>query len=262
MTILLIIGHRGAAALMPENTLESMRLAFDQFKVDGIEFDVHLTQDQVPVIIHDAKAERTTNGLGYISKLKLADLKKLNAAQHFKPAPNTSSPYRNQVLGIPTFEELLKEFPTQNLLVEIKPKDRLLVQKVMTLIQKYNAESRVIVGSQHHDVYDEMKNNFPETPRFLSQREIVLAYLDYQRGNPSPEQNRLSVASMPLEKCGMHFASKGFIDFLHRKKIRAFYWTINDPEVMRVLAGSGADGLITDNPAIANEVFYPPTRNA
>ncbi len=257
----LIIGHRGAAALCPENTLESIRLAFDTFRVDGVEFDVHLTQDNIPVIIHDAKLERTTNGTGYIEQSALEKIRALNAGHYFDPDKNKTFPFRTHALKIPTFEELLQEFPNQVLLVEIKPKDRDVVRRSMDLIKKYNAEFRVIVGSKHHDIFDELKTNYPDIPRFLSQREIVLAYLDYSRGNKLPSQDPLSVASMPLEKCGMRFAGKGFIDFLHRKKIRSFFWTINDPEMMRQLAGAGADGIITDNPGTANQVFYPSGRN-
>ena len=56
----LIIGHRGAAAHAPENTLESFRLAFEDFKAGMIEFDVRLSRDQIPVVIHDATLDRTT----------------------------------------------------------------------------------------------------------------------------------------------------------------------------------------------------------
>ena len=58
-----IIGHRGAAAYAPENTLESIHTAADM-GVEWVELDVKLTQDGVPVIFHDATLDRTTNGSG------------------------------------------------------------------------------------------------------------------------------------------------------------------------------------------------------
>ncbi len=75
----LVIGHRGASALMPENTLESFRLAFGEHAADMIEFDVHLSRDGIPVVIHDETLERTTNGQGFVANKTFAELKSLNA---------------------------------------------------------------------------------------------------------------------------------------------------------------------------------------
>lgn len=60
---MLRIGHRGAAGYEPENTLASFKKAL-QLRVDGIEFDVHLSQDGKIVVMHDNKVDRTTNGKG------------------------------------------------------------------------------------------------------------------------------------------------------------------------------------------------------
>ena len=72
----LIIGHRGASAEAPENTLAAFDLALAQ-KADGFEFDVRLSADGVPVIIHDDTVDRTTNGTGRVADMTLAELKSL-----------------------------------------------------------------------------------------------------------------------------------------------------------------------------------------
>ena len=67
----LIIGHRGAAAVAPENTLASFTRAFAD-GADGIEFDVRLTRDHIPVVIHDASLKRTAARIGFIAALTAA----------------------------------------------------------------------------------------------------------------------------------------------------------------------------------------------
>jgi glycerophosphoryl diester phosphodiesterase len=79
-----VIGHRGAMAYAPENTAASFREA----KARGcawVEFDVRLTRDGVPVLIHDAALNRTTNGKGRVAAHDYATLAELNAGLWFGP---------------------------------------------------------------------------------------------------------------------------------------------------------------------------------
>ncbi len=61
----LIFGHRGYPARFPENSLAGFAFALEQ-GIDGLEFDVHLTKDNVPVVIHDERIDRTTDGFGRV----------------------------------------------------------------------------------------------------------------------------------------------------------------------------------------------------
>src|SRR5436305_14482245 len=72
-TLPLIIGHRGAAAVAPENTLVSFARAYRD-GADGIEFDVRLARDRVPVVIHDATLRRTGAHTGCVAALSAAEL--------------------------------------------------------------------------------------------------------------------------------------------------------------------------------------------
>ncbi|MDP2798887.1 MAG: glycerophosphodiester phosphodiesterase family protein, partial [Deltaproteobacteria bacterium] len=71
---MMIMGHRGAKALEPENTLLSIRRAMD-IGVDAVEIDVHLTKDKEVVVIHDSTVDRTTNGKGPIGSYTLEEIK-------------------------------------------------------------------------------------------------------------------------------------------------------------------------------------------
>ncbi len=75
-----VIGHRGASAYEPENTLRSF-LRAAELGADMVELDVHLSADGVPVVIHDARLERSTNGRGPVRERTWAELRRLDAGQ-------------------------------------------------------------------------------------------------------------------------------------------------------------------------------------
>ncbi len=77
-----VVGHRGAAAHAPENTLASLRRAHE-LGADWVEFDVKLTRDGVPILMHDAKLKRTTNGSGLVATLDYASIAQLDAGAWF-----------------------------------------------------------------------------------------------------------------------------------------------------------------------------------
>ncbi|MDD1751640.1 MAG: glycerophosphodiester phosphodiesterase, partial [Methanotrichaceae archaeon] len=73
----LVIGHRGAKALAPENTLQGICSAAS-CKADWVEVDVRLSKDGTLILMHDETVDRTTNGSGKVEDLSLEDLKTLN----------------------------------------------------------------------------------------------------------------------------------------------------------------------------------------
>lgn len=80
-----VIGHRGVAAHAPENTLAGFKAAA-AFGLDWVEFDVRLSQDGVPVLVHDDTLERTTNGTGPVVARTVNELKRLDAGSWFGPS--------------------------------------------------------------------------------------------------------------------------------------------------------------------------------
>ena len=80
-----IIAHRGASSSAPENTLAAMKGAHD-LGATWVEFDVHLTKDFVPVVIHDDNVSKTTNGSGRLSEMLFSDLAGLDAGSWFSSA--------------------------------------------------------------------------------------------------------------------------------------------------------------------------------
>jgi len=94
----LVIGHRGAAAAAPENTQAGIRKA-KELGATWVEFDVKLTSDGEPILFHDDRLERTTDGHGPVAATALAGIRRLDAGSWFDPA------FRGE--PVPTFEEAL-----------------------------------------------------------------------------------------------------------------------------------------------------------
>lgn len=109
-----VIGHRGAAAWAPENTLASIRTAA-ALGVRWVEFDVRLSRDGCPVLVHDDDLARTTDGSGPVAGRDLDDLLTLDAGGWFAPA------FRGE--PIPTLEAAIATLADLGLglNVEIKP---------------------------------------------------------------------------------------------------------------------------------------------
>ena len=105
MSFVLKIGHRGARAYEPENTLLSFQRAIE-LGVDAVELDVRKTKDNEIVVIHDADVSKTTDGSGLVSELTLEEIKRFVTEKDEK---------------IPTLEEVLDSVGKRvKVLVELK----------------------------------------------------------------------------------------------------------------------------------------------
>ena len=100
-----VVGHRGAAALVPENTVKGFEFAIT-LGVDYVECDVHLSRDRKLVVMHDTTVDRTTNGRGAIRDLTAARIRSLDAGQGER---------------VPTLDEVLETVRNEaHLLIELK----------------------------------------------------------------------------------------------------------------------------------------------
>lgn len=163
-TNVLVAGHRGIRAKYPENTMFSFRKA-KELGVDMIEMDVRLSKDGIPVVIHDARLERTTNGTGFVSSYTLEQLQQLDAGVRFNGVfPGCT---------IPTLEEFLAWVAEDDKLllnVEIKEMTHECVDKTLALLMKYNLFDRTVLASfdasilrYAHSTYGILTQGFPES---------------------------------------------------------------------------------------------------
>lgn len=127
-----IEGHRGYCAKYPENTMASFRAALD-LKIDAYEFDVWLSSDKVPVLMHDGNAKRTCGVDKHLRDMTLEEIKTLDAGSKFDPKFAGEK--------VPTLEEMLKMVkevrPDLRLGVEIKEYTEECVDITVELLKKY-----------------------------------------------------------------------------------------------------------------------------
>ena len=116
-----IIGHRGAAGYTLENTLASFQKAI-KIGCDGTELDVHLTRDNIPVVIHDSTVDRVTSGSGIVSQMSLEEIKKLDCKDKQK---------------IPTLQEVI-DLCREKINLKIELKADVAVRQVAEALKQNN----------------------------------------------------------------------------------------------------------------------------
>lgn len=136
MKNVVVEGHRGFCAKYPENTMISFAAAIE-LGVDAIEFDVWLTKDKIPVVMHDGNAYRTCGVDRHVRDMTLDEVKALDAGYERK----FGNLYTGKGVAVPTLEELLafckEKCPQLKLGVEIKEYTEENVDLTVALLKKY-----------------------------------------------------------------------------------------------------------------------------
>jgi glycerophosphoryl diester phosphodiesterase len=227
MSPLFLYAHRGASAEAPENTLAAFCRAVDT-GADGIELDVHLSADGVPVVLHDETLERTTDGFGPVGACPLARLRKLDAGSWFAP----------EFAGerVPTLEETLRLLAGR-LRLNLEVKDTHAGMAVLELLSRF-AAADVVVSSFDHRLLVRLRRAAPDLPL------AVLAGSDWHRA--------LAMAAA-LRACAFHphvnLVNRPLLAACRRLQLPVLAWTVDDPVRAHVLARLGLAGLFTNDPA-------------
>ncbi|MCY3624227.1 MAG: glycerophosphodiester phosphodiesterase family protein [Gammaproteobacteria bacterium] len=222
---LLIIGHRGAAGLFPENTLAGFAGALE-LGVDGVELDVRMAGSEV-VVMHDERVDRTTNGTGRVGELSFAELRRLDAGG--------GQP-------IPTLAEVLDLVPKQVMVnIELKAAGTALavadiVGDLADAGQTTDSPS-LLVSSFDHDELHRFREVCPGVPcaplagRWSDRLGPVAAALDAWSVNLSERA-----------------ASDAHVRTVRGWGRRCLVFTVNDRDRARALAAMGVSGVFTDYP--------------
>ena len=267
-----IFAHRGSAILAPENTRQAFDLAI-KHQADILETDIRTSSDKIPVLFHDAKLDRTTNGEGFVSNYSLAELKKLDAAYHFKDLSGV--PKRGEGIEIITLAELLDEYRNIPINIEIKHPVTDFAATVAEVIRKAGRVDDVTVASFHDGVLTAFRKQAPNIRTSATSDEIMDLYTSRNRlgrwlnwlhervfnpadlaNNHSKDYQTLQVpVSFKLGPFDLDLSSEDFIAHIHANDLSITYWTINSAAQMAKLANQGADGLVTDRVDIAEKIF-------
>ena len=248
------ISHRGAMGLAPENTILAFRKAVDSGS-DILELDIRATSDSALVLLHDSTVDRTTDGNGEISKLKLKQVKELNAGFNWTHDDSLTFPYRALNLSIPTLEEFLMNFRDTRLNIEIKQHDLFVAIELCDILVRNNIESSVVVASFSSDIIEEFRRNCPEILTSPGMDEIKLLYGLNYIGMDKFYHPKSDIYQLPEYFKETHVLTKRLIESLKRKNIPIFVWTVNDTSEMRRFIELGVDGIISDFPERLSKVL-------
>jgi glycerophosphoryl diester phosphodiesterase len=220
---LLKIGHRGARAYEPENTLSSFRRAVE-LGVDAVELDVRKTKDNEIVVIHNSDVNKTTDGSGSVNDLTLEQIKKLVTEKDEH---------------IPTLEEVLDAVGKRvKVLVELKEPG--LEEKVLELIRRKGLIGNVIIISFHEDVLRKIRE--------LDDK-VTLGLIYVRHKNPIQSALELKAEYLlPLYR----FTHSANVKKAHEKGLKVIVWTINTKEEALEYKKKGVDGIATDRPDVLN----------
>ncbi len=285
----MIAAHRGGGKNNPENTMLAFREAVKTIGVDILESDLYLTKDGYLVYNHDSYIDETCNVNGdisldevkalcedkekrhYIKDMTLEELEGYNFGYYFedrngeriyKDAEN----YAELGLQIATvdklFEEFYREYPDLLFIVEIKNEGELGYKACKILndtLESYPVyKNRLVVGTFHDEIEQELKDKYPEllrgAPTGTARSFILTQYLGvniFDKGDFACLQIPISYDigfELPLN-------AGTLVRRAHRRNIAVQYWTINDADEMRMLIELGCDAIMTDDPILMKEVL-------
>jgi len=228
-----VVGHRGALAHAPENTLASFAMA-RSLGAHAFECDLRLTADGAVVVMHDATVDRVTNGRGAVADLTLAELRELDAGLHFGPE------FAGQ--RIPTLAEVMEAARSLDLdlVLEIKGEPepaRSLVTQTVEAVLASGWAPRTAIISFHHPCLAWVKELTDE---------IVTGIL-YGHGTPDPISEARSVGASSIRPHHSR-VTRAVAEAAHEAGLCLHTWVVNDPGQALQMAELGVDSLGTDTP--------------
>lgn len=250
----LVIAHQGGGDLWPGNTMYAFEHAAE-LGVDVLEMDLHITGDDVLIIMHDETVDRTTDGSGEIEKMTLSKLKTLDAGYGWTVDEGATYPYRGMGITVPTLEEVFQAFPDYHMTIEIKKTERSMAEPFCALIREYNMQDKVLVASFHDERMEEFRQACPEVATSSARQEttvFVLMSKAFLGRLYSPQFYSLQV---PEESSDITVMAAQFVRAAHERNIHVEPWTIDDPEQMQLYIDWGVDGIITDRPDLMLDVL-------
>jgi glycerophosphoryl diester phosphodiesterase len=218
---MLRVGHRGAKAYEPENTLRSFGKAIE-LGVDAVELDVRRTKDGEIVVIHDADVKRTTNGEGLVANLSLKELKsfKMEKGEH-----------------IPTLDEALGLID-KKVRVFIELKETGMEEHILSIVRKRKLEKNVVIVSFLEDALKRVRE-------LDSEVETGLIYAKHK--NPLKAALELKTQWLLAFYRFIHTAN---VEKAHKNGQKVLVWTVNMPEEVAEMAKKGVDAIASDKPDI------------
>ncbi|HKO97306.1 MAG TPA: glycerophosphodiester phosphodiesterase family protein [Pyrinomonadaceae bacterium] len=245
----LILGHRGASARAPENTIAAFAQAMND-GADGIEFDVRLSSDGVPVVIHDDSLKRTASINQLVSQLTAEELRKTDVGSWLARKRPTLGQFAGEPL--PLLSEVLDFFSTRAgfLYIEMKSDSQqgpLLAAAVVRLVREYQFVDRVVVESFDLPSIREVKR--------LDGTMRTAALFEPKLSHPLATIRRRNMVAQALEheadEIALHhtLANKATVERARERGLDVVLWTVDEPSWIKRAQLIGIKALIANDPS-------------
>lgn len=248
----LIIGHRGASALAPENTLAAFARAVDD-GASGIELDVRLARDGVPVVIHDSSLLHTGLSQTRVARLTSEELGRIDVGTSFNRRRRQLARVQYLKETVPTLDDVFKLMAgssRQNTIsyvemktVRKKKANLSLAAAVLEVIDRHHFRNRVIVISFNLPAIAAVKELDPSirTGALFGPR---------QRATKSVRQIVSSALECAADEILLHhlIAKRRILALALKAKLTPVVWTVEDPAWVARAQENGIHALMTNNP--------------
>lgn len=224
----LVIGHRGASAEYPENTMLAFEQALAQ-GADALELDVRVTRDDTVVVIHDARLDRTTDATGPVAERSTSDLADIDAGRGQR---------------IPKFDDVLEHFPDTPLIVEVKAATA--ATATAACLERHGAGDRVVVGSFESRALDPFRGG--RFHRASSKGETAAAFAFSRVGCRGPGDYR--AFTVPETHGRLRVVDARFVAAATKAARPVHVWTVDEVDRAAHLWALGVCGIITNRPAL------------
>ena len=278
--VTMLSGHRAGGGIAPENTMMALKncVESDVYQLDIFEFDIHLTADGVPVLIHDSTLDRTSDAVEYfgeedvkVGDKTFAELKNLNMGALFEndsgemPFAWLTGDEVPEDLRIISLDEALAYLESAGefrYIIEVKNSGETGLKATDILyntLVEHGCLERTIVGTFNNEVTEYMDATYPDMLRSAGFNEAIKFYLCSLVGWKVKEDSfRFVALQIPTTDYVVNLGTSRVINYAHKNNIAVQYWTINDPAEMARLQSIGADAIMTDVPDQAVGVLVQP----
>ncbi|MEO6588127.1 MAG: glycerophosphodiester phosphodiesterase family protein [Pyrinomonadaceae bacterium] len=245
----LIIAHRGAAAIAPENTLAAFKKAIED-EADGIEFDVRLSKDGEAVVFHDADLKRIAGRDEKIIDLSLEELRQIEIGSWFNRAFPKLADEKFSNETIPALKDvlnLLNDFRGL-IYIELKCREREVEPLVRAVCREISASyllPNIIVKSFRLQV-------IPEIRRVCQGVTTAALFAPKIMTMLRKEKYLLKIAQeFRADQISLHYTlvSKKFMKKAEKREIPVTVWTVDNPRFIKRAIDLGIKAVITNNPA-------------
>ncbi|MBX7173979.1 MAG: hypothetical protein K1X72_23615 [Pyrinomonadaceae bacterium] len=245
----LIIAHRGASAVAPENTLAAFQKAIQE-GADGLEFDVRIAKDGVPIVFHDATLRRTAQKKIGVTHFTAEELSRIDVGSWFnlKNPKKADASFSNEMIpSLEKFLEFLGDY--QGLLyLELKCKDSeiaTLVKNVTEIVRKSKLFPKIIIKSFKLEAIAETKKLLPEVRTAALFAPEIMTLLKKQTRLIEKAKDCLA------DELSLHFslATQKIVAEAEKEGMPTIIWTADHPVWVKRASEIGLKAIITNNPA-------------